>query len=64
MAAITPDNASRLKPDFIEVVHLIYKDVCNLQADTKVLIISDARTPDYVVATLSGGSANVGSGSR
>ena len=54
MAAITPDNASRLKPDFIEVVHLIYKDVCNLQADTKVLIISDARTPDYVVATFQG----------
>ena len=54
MAAITPDNSSRLKPDFIEVVNLIYRDVCNLQPEHKVLIISDARTPDYVVATFQG----------
>ena len=54
MPAITPDISSRLKPDFIEVVNIIYKETCNLQAGQKVLIISDARTPDYVVATFQG----------
>jgi hypothetical protein len=54
MAAISPDTASRLKPDLIAVIDLIYKDICNLQAGEKVLIISDARTPDYVVAVFQG----------
>ena len=60
MAAITPDNSSRLKPDFIEVVNLIYTDLCNLQPEHKVLIISDARTPDYVVATFHGLAQTMG----
>ncbi len=60
MAAITPDSSSRLKPDFIAVVDLIYKDFCNLQPEHKVLIISDARTPDYVVATFQGLAQTLG----
>ena len=54
MAAITPDVSSRLKPDLITAVDLIYRDICNLQPEHKVLIISDARTPDYIVATFQG----------
>ena len=54
MASISPDVATRLKPDTIPVIKLIYEDLCNLQPDQNVLIISDARTPDYVVATFQG----------
>ena len=54
MAAITPDVSSRLKPDLLTVVHKIYVDLCNLQPEHKVLVISDARTPDYVVAVFQG----------
>jgi len=54
MAAITPDVSSRLKPDFIVAVELIYREFCNLQPGTKVLIVSDARTPDYILATYQG----------
>jgi leucyl aminopeptidase (aminopeptidase T) len=51
---IAPDVSSRLKPDFVAVVHTIYTEFCNLQRDSHVLILSDARTPDYVVATFQG----------
>ena len=54
MTMISPDVATRLKPDTIAVVKLIYEDLCNLQADQNVLIISDARTPDYIVSTFHG----------
>ena len=54
MAAISPDVSSRLKPDLIKVVHKIYVELCNLQPDQKVLVISDARTPDHVVAVFQG----------
>jgi len=54
MSMISPDVSSRLKPDLIAVVKLIYEKNCNLQAGQNVLIISDARTPDYVVATFQG----------
>lgn len=54
MASISPDVATRLKPDVLPVVKLIYEDLCNLQADQNVLIISDARTPDYVVSVFQG----------
>ena len=54
MASISPDVATRLKPDFIAVTKLIYEEVCNLQPNQNVLIISDARTPDYIVATFQG----------
>ena len=54
MASITPDVATRLKPDTIAVIKLIYEDVCNLQPNENVLIISDARTPEFVVASFQG----------
>lgn len=54
MSLITPDISSRLKPDFIQVVHIIYREMCNLQPGTRVLIISDARTPHSIVATFQG----------
>ena len=54
MASISPDVAPRLKPDTIAVIKLIYEDVCNLQKGQNVLIVSDARTPDFVVATFQG----------
>lgn len=54
MTIISPDVSSRLKPDFIAVVHTIYTEFCNLQRDARVLVLSDARTPDYVVATFQG----------
>jgi leucyl aminopeptidase (aminopeptidase T) len=54
MTIIAPDVSSRLRPDFVAVVHTIYTEFCNLQRDSHVLILSDARTPDYVVATFQG----------
>ena len=54
MAALTPDVATRLKPDTVAVVKLIYEQVCNLQAGQNVLIISDARTPGDIVAVFQG----------
>ena len=54
MAHISPDVSSRLKPEVIQVVKIIYEELCNLQPDQNVLIISDARTPDYIVATFQG----------
>jgi leucyl aminopeptidase (aminopeptidase T) len=54
MTIIAPDVSSRLRPDFVAVVHTIYTEFCNLQRDSRVLILSDARTPDYVVATFQG----------
>ena len=41
MTMISPDVATRLKPDTIRVIKLIYEDVCNLQAGQNVLIVSD-----------------------
>ena len=54
MAALTPDVASRLKPDTVAVVKLIYEEVCHLQKGENVLVISDARTPLDVVAVFQG----------
>lgn len=51
---ISPDVATRLKPEVIPVVKMIYEECCNLRAGEKVLIVSDARTPDYVVACFQG----------
>ena len=60
MSLTTPDVASRLKPDFIAVVEKIYREFCNLQPGENVLVISDARTPDYIVATFQGMAQAVG----
>ena len=60
MTIIAPDVSSRLKPDFIAVVHTIYTEFCHLQRDTRVLVISDARTPDYIVASFHGMATALG----
>lgn len=54
MTIITPDVSPRLKPDFLQVVHTIYAEFCNLQRDSRVLIVSDARTPAHIVAAFHG----------
>jgi hypothetical protein len=54
MAAITPDVSSRLRPELISVVRMILVEVCNMQPGDKVLVISDSRTPDHVVAVFQG----------
>jgi leucyl aminopeptidase (aminopeptidase T) len=54
MTIIAPDVSTRLKPDFVAVVHTIYTEFCNLQRDARVLVMADARTPDYVVSTFTG----------
>jgi hypothetical protein len=60
MTIIAPDVSSRLKPDFLGVVHTIYTEFCNLQRDSRVLVMADARTPDYIVATFQGMAAALG----
>jgi leucyl aminopeptidase (aminopeptidase T) len=54
LTIIAPDISSRLKPDFVAVVHTIYTEFCHLQQDERVLVMTDARTPDYVVAAFQG----------
>ena len=34
MAHISPDVSSRLKPEVIQVVKIIYEEFCNLQPDS------------------------------
>ncbi|WEK47869.1 MAG: hypothetical protein P0Y56_06130 [Candidatus Andeanibacterium colombiense] len=43
-----PDIGLRAKPELIPLTQIIYRDMCNLQPGEKVLIISDARTPEYL----------------
>lgn len=43
-----PDIGLRAKPELLPVTQIIYRDMCNLQPGEKVLIISDARTPEYL----------------
>lgn len=49
-----PDTTTGLKPEFIAVVDKIYRQMCNLQRGTKVLIITDSRTPRHVVTVFMG----------
>ena len=49
-----PETTTGLKPEFIAVVDKIYRQICNLQPGTKVLIISDSRTPRHVVTVFMG----------
>lgn len=48
------ETSTTLRPEFIRVVNMIYKDCCNLQPNTKVLVIVDSRTPPHVVSTFMG----------
>lgn len=60
MAATTPDVSSRLRPELISVVRMILVDACNLRAGENVLIISDARTPDHIIAVFQGVAQSLG----
>jgi leucyl aminopeptidase (aminopeptidase T) len=60
MSLVAPDISTRLKPDLIPVVQTIYRDMCNLQPGTRVLILSDARTPNSTVATFHGVASAIG----
>ena len=60
MTIIAPDVSSRQKPDFLAVVHTIYTDFCHLQRDERVLVMSDARTPDYIVSSFHGIASALG----
>ena len=48
MSLEMPDVGLRAKPELIPLTQMILRDMCNLQAGEKVLIISDARTPEYL----------------
>ncbi len=52
--AQTTDVSTGLKPEFVAVVDKIYRDLCNLQPGTRVLIIADSRTPEHVVSLFMG----------
>jgi len=49
-----PETTTGLKPEFIVVVDKIYRQMCNLEPGTKVLIITDSRTPRHVVTVFMG----------
>jgi hypothetical protein len=49
-----PETTTGLKPEFLVVVDKIYRQLCNLQAGTQVLIITDSRTPRHVITVFMG----------
>lgn len=49
-----PETTTGLKAEFIAVVDKIYREMCNLQPGTKVLIITDSRTPRHVITVFMG----------
>jgi leucyl aminopeptidase (aminopeptidase T) len=55
-----PETTTGLKPEFIVVVNKIYRQICNLQPGTKVLIIADSRTPRHVVTVFMGVAMSMG----
>jgi hypothetical protein len=40
-----------MRPEFVELADVVYREMCNLQAGESVLIITDSRTPHGVAAT-------------
>lgn len=56
----TTDVSTALKPEFLVVVDKIYRDMCNLQPGTRVLIITDSRTPRHVVTVFMGAAMAMG----
>jgi hypothetical protein len=55
-----PEITTGLKPELLVVVDKIYRKMCNLQAGTKVLIITDSRTPRHVVTLFMGMATAMG----
>jgi hypothetical protein len=54
------DGGGHLRPEFIQVVDIIYREQCNLQPGTNVLIIADSRTPRHVISTFMGSAMAMG----
>jgi hypothetical protein len=54
------ETSVTLRPEFIRVVDMIYREMCNLQPETNVLIITDSRTPPHVVSAFMGGAMAMG----
>jgi leucyl aminopeptidase (aminopeptidase T) len=54
MSLTTPDVSPRLKPEFLQIVDRMYTEMCNLKAGERVLVISDARTPEHIVSAFTG----------
>lgn len=54
--AQSTESSTSLRAEFVQVVHMIYQDMCNLQPGTNVLIIADSRTPPHVVSAFMGGA--------
>ena len=49
-----PESTTGLKAEFLVVVDKLYREMCNLQPGTRVLIITDSRTPRHVVTVFMG----------
>ena len=58
--AQSTESSVTLRAEFVRVVDMIYRETCNLQSGTNVLIISDSRTPPHVVAAFMGGAMALG----
>jgi hypothetical protein len=58
--AQSTESSVTLRPEFLCVVDKMYREMCNLQPGTNVLIISDSRTPPHVVSALMGGAMAMG----
>jgi leucyl aminopeptidase (aminopeptidase T) len=54
------DGGGYLRAEFIRVVDIIYREQCNLQPGTNVLIIADSRTPRHVISAFMGGAMALG----
>ena len=58
--AQTTETSLVIRPEFLRVVDIIYRECCNLQPDTRVLLIADACTPPHVVNTFMGAALAFG----
>jgi len=58
--AQTTETSTGLRPETVQIVHMIYKEMCNLQPGNNVLVISDSRTPPWVVSAFMGGAMSFG----
>ena len=54
MSLEIPDIGLRMKPELLKTAQIIYRDMCNLRPGERVLIISDARAPEHLIAAFQG----------
>ena len=58
--AETPEVSTGLVPELLVIIDYIYRDMCNLQPGTNVLIITDSRTPRHIVSAFMGVAMTMG----